>query len=324
MRDLYSVLGISKSASAKELQNAYRKLARKFHPDLNKNDKVAEGKFKEISGAYDVLSDTKRRKLYDEFGEQSLQPGFDEEKAEMLRRFGTAGFGFGGTSGAGRARERFQRAQSSRGPAGFDFAGADSGFGGIFDELFSNMGQRQGKAVRGKPERNQHEQEIEVGFRDAVLGNKIDIVVGAGAKSKTLKVSIPAGSKDGSKIRLGGEKTGLGIDLVLTLKVKPDAVFTREGDNLVIELPVKLSELINGGAVEVPTLSGRVNVKIPPESQAGTALRVRGKGVSTTSGQGDLLVKLKLMAPDNVSNEVRDLASKLDKFYSRDPREGLR
>ncbi|MCB0339618.1 MAG: J domain-containing protein [Bdellovibrionales bacterium] len=312
-KDLYSVLGVSKTASEKEIQKSYRKLARKYHPDVNKNNPEAEQKFKDATAAYDVLSDKEKRKLYDEFGAESLQAGFDAEKARMYRRYSSAGFGGG----------QFQGQRSYQSPGG-DFQYED-----IFGDLFSSLGGGRGRgasrfARQSSPSTPETEQILHVNFRDAILGNTVEIILGSESVRKNYKVKIPPGSKDGTRIRLGAKKTGLGVDVVLKLKVLDHPFFDRKGDNLILELPVKLSELVDGAKLEVPTLDGKVQLSVPAGSKAGASLRLRGKGVPKRSGEsGDLLVKLKLVGPDNISAEARTLAKQLDRFYSKDPRQGL-
>lgn len=317
--DLYAILGLSRSASQDEISKTYRKLARKYHPDLHKNDPKMDRKFKEITAAYNVLSDAEKRKLYDEFGPESLQAGFDAKKAQAYRQYAQqfgGGFGGGGPRGPRQRRGGATAAQEEQ----FDFGN----LGDIFGDLFSQFGgggaaAASARAAQRSPQVSEHP--VDVPFRDAVLGGKIDIALGVGSTTKNLKVSIPAGTNDGDKIRLSGEKTGLGVDVILVARVQPHAFLKREDHNLRMDLPLKLSELVNGAKVIVPTLSGEVALNIPPGSASGAVMRLKGKGVPRREGgAGDLLVRLQLAAPDLMGEELKSLAVQLDRYYTRDPR----
>jgi curved DNA-binding protein len=338
-KDLYSVLGASKSASAEELQKLYRKLARKYHPDLNKDNPAAEKRFKEISSAYDVLSDTKKRKLYDEFGADSLQAGFDEKRARAYKEYASSGFGsgFAGASGKGRSFSRATRDPFAEGNfrAGQETSGFD--FGSIFGDILGKFSDQSGAS--STPEASVSEHEIQVPFKDAALGGKVDIALGTPAGNKSLKVTIPAGSKEGDRIRLSAARTGLGVDVILKFKVQEHPIFKREGSDLLLDLPLKLSELVLGARVLVPTLGAEVALNIPAASKAGSILRLKGKGVPIRSAgkakdqraqaphseqSGDLLVRLVLASPDKAGEELKRLATELDNYYTVDPRTSLR
>lgn len=321
MADLYQTIGVSKTASRDEIQKAYRKLARKYHPDVNRNNPAAEKKFKEVTAAYEVISDENRRKWYDEFGEESLQSGFDQKRADLLRQM-RSGFAAGGAGrAAGSSWDRAQqRARASGAGPSFDFSNEgyswSGGIGDIFEEFL-------GAGKKGAKQTGQIEHRINIDFKDAVLGGKVDLILNVAGGNRKLKVSIPAGTKDGSKILLSAEKTGIDVDLVLLVSVKEHRLFKRDQDNLIIELPVKFSELIEGASIRVPTLTGEINIKVPAGSQSGTVLRAKGKGVITKNGVGDLLVKLNLVSPDRVDHDLIKLAKQFDAYYSKDPREDL-
>lgn len=275
MRDPYEVLGVDKGADAKTIKLAYRKLARALHPDLRPGDKEAEDQFKEVTSAYDFLTDAQKKAAYD--------------KGEI------------DASGAPRAERRFYRDYAETGPNSryadpgeffHDFEGAD-----IFADLFRGA-RRDARKVRGADVR----QHIEVDFLDAVNGAQREILL---PDSRRLKVTIPAGTTDGKTLRLkgqGGPSTmgGPSGDLHLTLKVRPHPVFIRKDNDILADLPVTLSEAILGGKIEVPTVDGPVSMTIPKGSNSGTRMRVRGKGAPAPGGgpRGDHYVTLTVMLPD--------------------------
>jgi curved DNA-binding protein len=320
-KDFYQILGVKRDASDKELQKRYRQLARKYHPDVNKNNAEAERNFKEVSGAYDVLSDPKKRKLYDEFGQDSLQAGFDEERARMIRNYGRTNYGNGGSAGA-------QGGGSPFGASGIRYEGDSADiheiFGDIFgSDIFARGGAAKKRSRAARRAQQESVQEIKVSFRDAALGKKVEITIGGAGEPKTLKVTIPAGSESGTKIRLPGDKTGFGVDLILKFEVLPDPHFRREGNDVLLDVPVKLSELVDGATITVPTLDSKVNLRVPPNSRAGSVLRLKGRGIHQTDKHGDQLVRLVLAAPDRDGEDLRKISHDLDRFYSRDPRAGL-
>jgi len=318
-KDYYQILGVSRNASAKEIKQAYRRLARKHHPDLNPNDKSAEAKFKEINAAYEVLSDAEKRKKYDQFGDQW-------EYAEQFAKSG----------GQERVRWDF-----SRGGTTFEY-GDLSGFGDIFSSLFGNSGR--GSRVR-RPRRGQDiESTIEVSLEEAYrgstrviqlqteepctacggtgrVGNRVcTICNGAGGKviPKRLEVKIPVGVRDGSRIRIAGEggpgrSGGNKGDLYLVVKVLPHRLFERKGDDLYTEVSVPLATAILGGEVRLPTLNGNLSLKIPPETQNSKVFRMAGKGMSKLgdANYGNMFAKVKVVLPTNLTEEERKLFEKL-------------
>lgn len=296
---LYTVLGVAKDAPADDIKKAYRKLARKHHPDVNPGDKAAEARFKEISAAYDVLSDPEKRKLYDEFGEDSTRLGFDPSQA--------------------RAHQEWERRAQWHGgsrSAGFD---AED----LFRELY---GRGRGGGQRGWPGEDMHA-ELQTDFRTAALGGERELRFGDG---RTLTVRIPPGVSDGGTIRLRGQGSpGTGGmpagDLLITLRVAPDPVFRSEGADLHVDLPLTVGEAIRGAKVKVPTLDGRVTVQVPPGSQSGRVLRVRGKGIARRDRQpGDLLVHLQVVVPENGDlGRLGDAIEAIDAAYAGDVRESL-
>src|SRR5882724_15058 len=345
-KDYYEVLDVSRSASEDEIKKSYRKLARKFHPDLNPGDKTAEERFKELQEAYDVLSDTENRKLYDQYGENwravkqgggAPPPGW-----EGFRTSGGAGTRPGGRAGAGGA-----------GFGGFDFGGfRTTGDFDIFEEMFGRAGGRTRRSNRGEDV----EAELELSLDEAHRGVRRTLQLqvaevcqtcngtgvkddkpcptcgGAGQvlKTKTVEVNVPAGVRDGSTIRLAG-LGGAGAngaqpgDLYLHIRLRPHRLFTVRGDDLELELPVAPWEAVLGTRVEVPTIDGQVEMTITAGAQSGQRLRLRQQGLNKRrDGRGDLYVRLKVVVPKQVSDEERRLYEELRRTSRFDPRAGLR
>ncbi len=372
-KDLYSVLGVERSSSTDEVRKAYRKLARKYHPDVNPGNDAAEERFKEISEAHDILGDEDKRKLYDEFGMAGVQSGFDADAARAARQ---------GFAGAGGAR-------------------TSSGFGGYenFEDIFGDIfGARGARGTYAQPPSNGEdlESELEIDLLDAVRGMSTQIGIdrqqacttcdgsgvdlsgappcsqcggqgrvrvgegpvsfmracpacgglgreggrpcgacgGAGATSERerLSVKIPAGVDTGSRVRVagkGGAARGGGQpgDLYIRVRVRPHDLIERRGDDLYVDLPVTVSEAISGASIEVPTPDGaKVRVRVPPTTQGGTQLRVRGHGMPHLKGggRGDLYLRVAVHIPSKGGEAVTAAASSLDQGYDGDVRGDLR
>ena len=336
-KDYYQILGVPKSANAKDVKAAYRKLARQWHPDVNPTKKKeAEEKFKDISEAYEVLSDPEKRKRYD-----SLGPDWQQQ---FQQRAGPGGFQY--------------RAYST-GPDGahFDFGdlGDEGGFSDFFRAFFGDLGglgragaaPGQSRSMRGPDT----EAEIEITLREAYAGgkrsislqtqNRCPVCSGTGAVNgklchncrgtgtvtgmKSLEVSIPAGVRDGQRIRLAGQGSpGMGGaasgDLFLHVRIAKDPALERRGDDLHVEVPASGYTLVLGGEVVVPTLTGSVDMKVPAGTQNGRVLRLKGKGMPHVSGggHGDLYVKLSAQVPVNLTERERELFKQLaDQARSR-------
>jgi molecular chaperone DnaJ len=319
-KDYYQILGVSRNASEKEIKQAYRRLARKHHPDLNPNDKSAEARFKEINAAYEVLSNPEKRKKYDQFGEQW----------EYADQFAKAG-------GQGRVRWDF-----GKGGTTFEY-GDLSEFGDIFSSLFGDSGI--GSRMKRGPQRGQDiESPIEVSLEEAYHGSKriiqfqtaepctacggtgrvgnrvCTICSGTGGKviPKRLEVKIPAGVRDGSRIRIAregspGRAGGNKGDIYLVAKVLPHKLFERKGDDLYTEVSVPLATAMLGGEVGLPTLNGNLSLKIPPETQNGKVFRLAGKGMPKlgNSDYGNIFAKVKVVLPTNLTEEERKLFERL-------------
>lgn len=309
-QDLYATLGVDRKAGEDEIRKAYRRLARRYHPDVNPNDQTAEERFKEISFAYDVLSDPEKRARYDEFGVQGLQPGFDPEQARAYKRW---------SEGARRSpsHEAFGAEEVDLD----ELLGRLGGLGGL-------GGARRGWRSVPRQGRDVHA-EVAVDFLDAVLGREVRLEVpGRG----TLRVRIPAGAAEGARVRLAGqgEPGAEGAppgDLYLTLRVRPHPFFRREGDDLALDLPVALPELVLGASIEVPTPDGVATVKVPPHARPGQRLRLRGKGAGRRGGaeRGDLYLHLVVDLPEGRGAELEEIAKGMEPLYAgRDPRAALK
>jgi molecular chaperone DnaJ len=390
-KDYYGILGVKKSASQEEIRKAFRKLARKYHPDVNPGDKKAEEKFKEMSEANDVLSDPKKRKIYDQLGFYS--DNIDPAAAEAYARgggFGAGGFG-AGPSGGGRQTQEVP----------FDFGGFDfSDLGGrqggsSFRDIFSGMfSGGRGAGIAHEPEPGADlEYQVNIGFWDAIRGTVMRVNIsrqetctncggkglvtkpgnclrcggtgqinqtsgrmkfnvpcpdcdgtgkaqdrcpacrGAGVINRTepLEVRIKPGTRDGQRIRLGG-KGNAGLnggppgDLYIIIRTGEHPVFRREGDDIYVTVPITAMEAALGAKIEVPTIDGRSQLRVPPGTQSGQKLRLREKGVpsATQEGErGDEIVEIKIVVPEARDLKARELWQDLQKLNPEDPRAEL-
>jgi curved DNA-binding protein len=309
-QDLYAALGVARDAGEDEIRKAYRRLARQYHPDVNPNDPKAEERFKEISFAYDVLSDPEKRSRYDEFGVQGVQPGFDPEQARAYKRW---------SEGARRSPSHEEFAEEIDLD---ELLGRFGGLGGL-------GGARRGEWRRVPRRGRDVHAEAAVDLLDAALGREVRLdVPGRG----TLRVRIPAGAEEGTRVRLAGqgEPGAEGAppgDLYLTLHVRPHPFFRREGDDLALDLPVTVPELALGASIEVPTPDGVATVKVPPHARPGQRLRLRGKGAGRrgSAERGDLYLRLVVDLPEGRDEELEEIAKRMEPLYAgRDPRAGLK
>lgn len=303
-KDFYAVLGVSKDASEADIKKAYRKLARTHHPDQNPGDAAAEKRFKEISEAYDVLSDPKDRQEYDALramgggGARFTAPGGS----------GAGGFEdvFGDMFGGGAGPGSFRTSSGAGGPDLSDLFGAfaGGGFGGA-----QGFGGPQGfGGGYGQPRPTKGADRTAtttISFRGAVEGTTVSL---RAADGETVEVRIPKGIRDGQKVRARGKGSpgtaGRG-DLMVTVQVREHPFFQRDGDDLRVQVPVAFDEAALGATVEVPTLAGPVKVKVPAGSQSGRVLRLKGRGVASAKHTGDLLVELQVAVPAELSDEAR-------------------
>jgi len=357
-KDLYAVLGVSKKATVDEIKKAYRKLARKYHPDLNPGNKQAEERFKEISVAQDVLTDADKRKLYDEFGLAGLQAGFDPNQAREYQRWAGGGARSGTTFRSTGQSGAYDFRDFESGSRGRSARGQERGFADIIEELFgrASMGQEatEEPAVGG----GDIEYPIEVDLLDALRGIQTSVSVrrpvpcpqchgtgrqglractrctGTGSieEREALKVKIPPGIADGARVRVRG-KGGVGLDgapgdLYFRVKIRPNPLIQRDGNDLTIDVPVTVGEAMLGATIDVPTPpKGRVQMKVPPKSQSGQRLRLKGRGVvdPKTKAAGDLYVRLVVHVPSNgASEKVREAVEVLEDAYPENPRAHLK
>ncbi|MGE5599781.1 MAG: DnaJ C-terminal domain-containing protein [Bacteroidota bacterium] len=312
-RDYYETLGVPRTASEDEIKKAYRRLARKLHPDVNKDDPRAEEKFKEINEAYTVLSDPEKRRRYDQLGAH-WQDGADFTPPPGW--------------------QTYQVNMEDLGDLG-DLFGDLGGFSDFFATLFGAAGRRgpraggtrAGFAVKGRDT----EAEISLSLKEAHLGVKRLITLDdATGRRRQLEVNIPRGVREGTTIRLAGQGApgaggGPPGDLHLKVRLLPDRVFSPAGgDDLQLELPLAPHEAVLGAKVRVPTLDGAVEMTIPPGSQAGQRLRLRGQGLSRRDGgRGDLYVRLRIVTPPQPTAEERELYARLASISRFDPRRGM-
>ena len=297
--DPYQVLGVKKDASQNAIQKAYRRLAKKLHPDLNPGNKQAEEQFKNISAAYDLVGDPAKRARFDR-GE------IDASGAERPRQNFYRDFGAGGASHPYASAEGFA-----------DFEGADD----ILSEIFGRQG---GGKIRMRGQDAHYR--LALDFLDAINGSKKQVTLPDGS---VLDVTIPPGTRDGQMLRLRGKgRPGLGGgplgDALVEIEVHPHRIFTRKGDDIHVELPISLSEAVQGGKVRVPTPTGEVTMTVPKWANTGTVLRLKGKGVPRPDGsRGDEYVTLKVVLPDKPDPELEKFVAQWRPAKSQGPRQTM-
>lgn len=308
-RDLYSVLGVSKTAGEEEIKKAFRKLARQYHPDVNKS-RGAESRFKEISEAYDILSDPEKRSRYDAFGHEGLHADFGASRSssggDPFRgmRFANPGcsFNFGNFSGA----------QGS----------------GIFDDVFSEIfGTRSSRFKRGPTAVSSQdiEYELTLDFFQAYHGVSAEV----GVLNRRIDVRVPAGVDNGSRVRVQGQgapglRGGAPGDLYLNISVKPHEYFRREGSDIHLTVPITFGEAVLGGTVEIPGPDGRLALRIPAVTQSGTRFRFKGKGFPSLkdSSRGDFYVTVHIAVPERIDSVSRELVAEFERRNPCSPRKG--
>jgi molecular chaperone DnaJ len=391
-KDYYGLLGVKKTASADDIRKAFRKLARKYHPDVNPNNKKAEEKFKEISEANDILSDDKKRKIYDQLGFYSDQ--IDPATAEAAARGGYRG----GSSSGGRGRRQAQTQEVPFDFDGFDFSdytggGSSQESGGGFRDIFSGMFSGASRKPKGPQPGTDLEYQVPIDFWIAIRGGTMKLQVtrrevcptckghastggpqtcqechgtgtvtqmggnmkfniecpgchgtgktqsgcatchgeGTVSKQETVEFRIKAGTRDGQRIRLAGKGNagtngGAAGDLFLILKVGAHPVFARTSDDIHVTIPVTVTEAALGAKIEVPTIDGRAQLKIPPGTQDGQKLRLREKGVASAAhdgARGDEIVEIQITIPRVQDERSKEILREFAKLNPEDPREAL-
>ncbi len=302
-KDYYQILGVSRDADAERIKKAYRKLARKYHPDVNVNSKEAEARFKEISEAYEVLGNPEKRKQYDLFGSAGSQTG---PRGARTYTYTGPGFGRGGFN-----PEDFVR-------------GGFPGFEEVFGDIFGGTRRTRPRGpVRGKD----IQYSVEISFEDAVKGLTTRISL----NHDRISVKIPPGVDTGSKVRIAGRgepgiQGGGRGDLYIVTKVRPHPYFERKGDNIYLDVPITFTEAALGSRIRVPTVDGMIQVTIPPGTQSGQKLRVRGKGVPHLQGggRGDHFVVVRVVVPTRLDRRSKQLLHDFERLHPGNPREKLR
>ena len=299
-RDYYKILGVSRSASNKEIKRAYRKLARRYHPDLRPDDKSAEQKLKAINEAYEVLGDAEKRSKYDRLGASWYN--------HQARGGRTAGFDWSNWSSGGHP-----------GAGGMNYGdifgqGSAGGFSDFFNAIFGAAGSAGAAGTTSRVAPKPIIQEVTISLAESAQGTMRRLKKG----NRTLDVKIPPGAKDGTRVRISGGgppgPNGKPSDLYLRVRLQADKRCERRGDDLYLKLPVNLFVAVLGGEVRVPTLSGEVSLSVPPGSQGGQTMRLRGKGMPNLkkpSVYGDLYVRLQIQIPDKLSPEEKVLWEQL-------------
>ena len=301
--DYYKALGVSRTASPEEIQKAYRKLARKYHPDMNLDDKTAKARFQEIQAAYDVLNEPEKRKKYDQFGAD-------------FEKMGPNPFAGGGGGG-----QQVDLNDLFGGAGGFDLGDMFRQFSGQGGG--APRGRRSAAAQRGAD----LSAEVTVPFSKAVSGGEVTLNLDRGGTPETISIKIPPGTVDGKKLRLRGKgqagAAGRNGDLLLTVHVASHPNFKRVGQNLELRLPITLNEAVNGAKIDIPTPGGTVTVTIPPMSSSGRKLRIKGQGVPDEHGNvGDMFVELLIKLPATLSEQAKKILSESDSA-SESPRAGI-
>jgi DnaJ-class molecular chaperone len=299
-KDYYSVLGVRRDASDKEIKQTYRRLARQYHPDVNPGDASAEQRFKEISEAYAVLSNSDSRRKYDRFGHQAFASGFDPA------------FASGGDFGRGQTGN-FK-----------DFFGGRTSFDGLSSILEELWGGGRPRTQQAPAPGQDLEQTVDISFEEAVRGTTAQVqIIRRDREPDRLQVKIPPGVDTGSKVRVPGKgergrSSGPPGDLYIVIRVRPHAYFARQGSDILCDVPVTLTEVLLGAKIDVPTIDGKTTMTLPAGTQNGRRFRLRGKGVPALhgGGRGDHYVTVQVMLPEKLDARSREL---LEEFAARNP-----
>jgi DnaJ-class molecular chaperone len=310
--DYYNILGVSRSASEKEIQKAYRERARKLHPDMNPDDKSAKEKFQKLQTAYDTLNDAEKRKLYDAYG----------SNYEQMRAAGGGQAWRPGGSAAGFDQAEFSHIFGDAGGAGM------GGFADLFEQFTG--GGRRARPTAPPRRGGDIQHELQIPFTTAIKGGEAHITVRRpSGKVETIAVKIPAGIENGKKIRLRGQgepspNGGAEGDIIVTVRAAAHPFYSRRGNDLIVTLPVSVGEAAMGAKIDLPTPKGQITLTVPPGSSSGKRLRVRGHGVQA-AGQsaGDLYAELQIQLPEKIDERAADLLRRFDEQQPLRPREDL-
>jgi DnaJ-class molecular chaperone len=316
--DYYKTLGVRRDASQAEIQKAYRELARKYHPDMNPDDKTAKAKFQQVQKAFDVLGDSEKREMYDRYGSSFETMG--------------AGGPYTGSAGAG-------------GPGGFSAEGVDfsqffgerfgeappEGFGDIFSHFRPAAGRGSAKAAAAGRRGANIRHELQIPLQTSITGGEAQLTLRrTSGKTETIAVRIPPGIEDGKKIRVRGQgepglRGGTPGDILITVRVAAHPCFHRRGNHLHVKVPVTLAEAVLGAKVDVPTPRGTVSLSIPPGSSSGTRLRLKGRGAASENGpSGDLFAEIQIVLPTEIGDADRQMIEEFGRRHPQDPRADLR
>ena len=315
-RDLYQILGVSRDAERDEIKKSYRRMARKYHPDVNPDDPESEEKFKHASAAFEVLGDPEKRKIYDEFGLQGLREGFDPEQARRYQKWQGPGPGGG---------RRVYRRGGTQGADFQDIFGDIFGGRSPFDTSdYSDFGGFQAP-LKGRD----LTATLQLDFVRAIEGGEMELSL----QGRAMKVRVPAGVRDGERLRLKGKGSpapqtqygkGQPGDLFLEIKVQEHPTVGRQDMDLYMDVPVTIAEAVEGTKVTVPTPWGEYNVTVPEGVHSGAKLRLKGMGVRRGGKKGDFFVVIQLRTPDTIDDTVKELARKLADAYEDDVRREVR
>lgn len=328
-RDFYEVLGVAKTASADEIKRAHRKLARKYHPDVNKSDPSSEAKFKEVQEAYDILADDKKRKAYDQFGHAGVSSAAAAEAAAAAAAAGQHGSG------------SFRYQTATPGGATVDFGNVD--FGDFFEQIFGRGGGAGPGGARGPrpgpggfgfnrqpvedlPTGDDLVYPVTINFEQAIRGTTVEVRLSSpdGRSSETISIKIPPGVNGGNKVRVRGKGQhghgGRG-DLMIEVHIEPHAYFTRQGSDILVDLPLSLGEAAKGATVSVPTVDGPVELRVPAGITSGKKLRIKGRGAPGKDGvRGDQFCRVSIQLPADLTDEERAQLEAIDRKHSFNPR----
>ena len=315
-KDLYGILGLKKGASKEEIKKSFRKMARKYHPDVNPGDKNAEEKFKEVNEAHQILMDDKKREMYDKFGVIDGDHTTNPFQGRPGPRGGTTYYSTGGPGGFDFSEIFNQRGGSGSGVrvniGDFDFFNDLGDIYDVFSGGRSTRGQRPGNYPR---EGEDLRYDLTIDLMEALNGGqkKLQFQDPVSRKSKTLTITIPKGVHHGQKLRLGGEG-GPGInggpsgDLYVVIKIRPHSIFKRSGNDIIVEVPIKLTDAVLGAKIQIPTIENqKLTISIPPGTQNEQKLRLKNQGfpILKTSERGNLIAKIKVEIPKSLTNEQK-------------------